>query len=77
VDSRGRVVGVAMGKLDTVKIMQGGGFLPEDINFAIHVSRLKPLGVQSQVTGQGTVGEMSLEDIYQRFIGSVVMVAGR
>jgi len=77
VDSRGRVVGVAMGKLDTVKIMQGGGFLPEDINFAIHVNRLKPLGVQSQVTGQGTVGEMSLEDIYQRFIGMVVMVAGR
>jgi hypothetical protein len=55
--------------------MQGGGFLPEDINFAIHVSRLKPLGIQSGVHGVGA--EMSLEDIYQRFIGSVVMVAGR
>jgi S1-C subfamily serine protease len=75
VDSRGRVVGVAMGKLDTVKIMQGGGFLPEDINFAIHVNRLKLLGIQSSVSGAG--GEMSLEDIYQQFIGSVVMVAGR
>jgi len=77
VDLRGRVVGVAMGKLDTVKIMQSGGFLPEDINFAIHVNRLTPLGVQSAGTEQGGLADMSLEEIYQRFIGSVVMVAGR
>lgn len=77
VDLRGRVVGVAMGKLDTVKIMQSGGFLPEDINFAIHVNRLKPLGVQSGSNEKGALADMSLEEIYQRFIGSVVMIAGR
>jgi S1-C subfamily serine protease len=77
VDLRGRVVGVAMGKLDTVKIMQSGGFLPEDINFAIHVNRLTPLGVQSEGNEQGALADMSLEEIYQRFIGSVVMIAGR
>lgn len=77
VDLRGRVVGVAMGKLDTVKIMQSGGFLPEDINFAIHVNRLMPLGVQSGGNEQGALADMSLEEIYQRFIGSVVMIAGR
>jgi serine protease Do len=76
VDSRGRVVGVAMGKLDTVKIMQGDGFLPEDVNFAIHAKRLMGMGlsIQSDTTNPR---EMSLEEIYQRFIGSVVMVAAR
>ena len=77
VDSRGRVVGIAMGKLDTVKIMQGDGFLPEDINFAIHVTRLKTLGVSPNVSLASTTREMSLEEIYQRYIGSVVMIAGR
>ena len=77
VDSRGRVVGIAMGKLDTVKIMQGDGFLPEDINFAIHVARLKTLGVSPNLSLASTTREMSLEEIYQRYIGSVVMIAGR
>jgi hypothetical protein len=77
VDSRGQVIGVAMGKLDIVKIMQGDGFLPEDINFAVHVQQLKGLGLPIQPASNTTNAEMSLEEIYQRFIGSVVMVAGR
>jgi len=76
VDSRGRVVGIAMGKLDIVKIMQGDGFLPEDVNFAIHIKRLSGLGVPIQPASHQPT-ELSLEEIYQRFIGSVVMVAGR
>jgi len=76
VDSRGRVVGIAMGKLDIVKIMQGDGFLPEDVNFAIHIKRLRGLGVPIQPASHQPA-ELSLEEIYQRFIGSVVMVAGR
>jgi S1-C subfamily serine protease len=76
VDSRGRVVGVAMGKLDLVKIMQGDGFLPEDVNFAIHIKRLTGFGVPMQPAANPPA-ELSLEEIYQRFIGSVVMVAAR
>ncbi|MDV7389905.1 hypothetical protein RZS08_01075, partial [Arthrospira platensis SPKY1] len=72
----GRIVGVAMGKLDLVKIMQGDGFLPEDINFAIHVNRLKPMGVNVQPAA-GSFPQKSLEDIYQTFIGSVVLIASR
>jgi S1-C subfamily serine protease len=76
VDSRGRVVGIAMGKLDVVKVMQGDGFLPEDVNFAIHIKRLSGLGVPIQPASHQPA-ELSLEEIYQRFIGSVVMVAAR
>jgi len=77
VNSRGQVIGVAMSKLDVLRIMQGDGFLPEDINFAVHVQQLKGLGLPIQPASNTTHPEMSLEEIYQRFIGSVVMVAGR
>jgi S1-C subfamily serine protease len=74
-DTYGRLVGIAVGKLDTVKMLQGSGFLPEDINFAIHVDRLRAIGL-SVVPGPRSPREMSLEDLYQQSIGSVVLVAG-
>ena len=72
----GRVIGIAVGKLDTVKILQGSGFLPEDVNFAIHSDRLKVVGVSVR-PGPKPIKELSLEELYQRSIGSVVMVAGQ
>jgi S1-C subfamily serine protease len=77
VDARGKLIGIAVGKLDIVKMMQDDGFLPEDINFAVHVNRLQGLGVSMQPASVIEAKEMPLEEIYQRFIGSVVMVAGR
>ena len=77
VDARGKLIGIAVGKLDIVKMMQDDGFLPEDINFAVHVNRLQGLGVSMQPASVVETKEMPLEEIYQRFIGSVVMVAGR
>lgn len=77
VDARGKLIGIAVGKLDIVKMMQDDGFLPEDINFAVHVNRLQGLGVSMQPASLVEAKEMPLEEIYQRFIGSVVMVAGR
>jgi hypothetical protein len=72
-----RALGVVVGKLDIVKMMQDDGFLPEDINFAVHVNRLQGLGISMQPASMVETKEMPLEEIYQRFIGSVVMVAGR
>jgi serine protease Do len=77
VDARGKLIGIAVGKLDIVKMMQDDGFLPEDINFAVHVNRLQGLGVSMQPASVVETKEMPLEEIYQRFIGSVVMVAGK
>jgi len=74
-DTNGRVIGIAVGKLDTVKMLQGSGFLPEDINFAIHSERLKVVGL-TVTPGQKSGKELSLEELYRQSIGSVVLVAG-
>ena len=73
-DMRGNVVGITVGKLDTKKIGEDQGFLPEDVNFAIHVDRLpKMLGISASDTQQRE--ELSAEALYQSMLGKVVMVA--
>lgn len=74
-DQVGNLVGIAVGKLDLVKIMQGEGFLPEDVNFAIHSERIGQLGITTKVNGAGGKA-LSLEELYQQYIGTVVMIAG-
>ena len=74
-DQAGNLVGIAVGKLDLVKIMQGEGFLPEDVNFAIHSERVGQLGITTKVNGAGSK-TLSLEELYQQYIGTVVMIAG-
>ena len=74
-DQTGNLVGIAVGKLDLVKIMQGEGYLPEDVNFAIHSERIGQLGIATRMNGaSGKV--FSLEELYQQYIGTVVLVAG-
>ena len=74
-DQTGNLVGIAMGKLDIVKIMQGEGFLPEDVNFAIHSERIGQLGITTNMNStRGKI--LSLEELYQQYIGTVVLVAG-
>ena len=75
-DTQGNVVGVATSKLDLVEILQGDGYLPEDINFAIHSERLKSLGIDIKLTQENRGKELRLDELYELFIGSIVMVAG-
>lgn len=42
-DEAGNVVGVVVGKLDAIKIVQATGELPQNINFAVKVSRVREL----------------------------------
>jgi serine protease Do len=73
-DMRGNVVGITVGKLDTKKIIEDQGFVPEDVNFAIHVDRLpKTLGIAGGSSEQNM--ELTAEELYQAMIGKVVMVA--
>jgi serine protease Do len=74
-DQAGNLVGIAVGKLDLVKIMQGEGFLPEDVNFAIHSERIGQLGITTRMNGASGKA-LSLEELYQQNIGIVVMIAG-
>lgn len=74
-DMAGNVVGITVGKLDTKKIQEEQGFVPEDVNFAIHVDRLpKMINAQFDAKDLSAV-ELSAEDLYQAMIGKVVMVA--
>lgn len=74
-DMAGNVVGITVGKLDTKKIQEEQGFVPEDVNFAIHVDRLpKMINAQFDAKDVSAV-ELSAEDLYQTMIGKVVMVA--
>jgi serine protease Do len=74
-DMTGNVVGVISGKLDSKRFQQEQGFIPEDVNFAIHVAKLSN-AMDIQLNGIQTIRkEMSLEELYQQMLGKVVMVA--
>lgn len=73
-DMRGNVVGITVGKLDIKKIGDDQGFLPEDVNFAIHVDRL-PKMLNISATNEEQRNELSAEELYQSMVGKVVMVA--
>lgn len=74
-DLSGRVVGITVGKLDTKKFQDEQGYMPEDVNFAIHVDRLPPIA-NVQVDNSPARGqELGTEALYQAMLGKVVMVA--
>lgn len=74
-DLSGNVVGITVGKLDTKKIQDEQGFIPEDINFAIHIDRLPPI-VNIRMESKEPIGhDMDTEQLYQAMLGKVVMVA--
>ena len=74
-DMAGNVVGITVGKLDTKKIQEEQGFVPEDVNFAIHVDRLPTIINAAFDTKEASSIELSAEELYQTMIGKVVMVA--
>lgn len=74
-DLNGNVVGITVGKLDSQKINQEQGFVPEDINFAIHVDRLPPMARVALKSEGVSDKPVSPETLYQLMLGRVVMVA--
>lgn len=75
-DRQGRLIGIAVGKLDSADIVAKGGPPPEDINFAIKAGRLLAfLGVQP--AGDDAGAEMDLEELYRQMLPRAVLVAGR
>ncbi len=74
-DLYGNVVGITVGKLDTKKISQEEGFIPEDVNFAIHIDRLPAIANAQRRTVDSKEAPLSPEDLYKLMLGRVVMVA--
>ncbi|EME70870.1 trypsin-like serine protease, partial [Paramagnetospirillum caucaseum] len=73
-DRTGRLIGIAVAKLDTAELRSRSGITAEDVNFAIKSSRvLRFLGRSGG--GKAAGGEMSLEDLYQSMLPRVVLIA--
>ena len=74
-DMAGNVVGITVGKLDSKKIQDEQGFMPEDVNFAIHIDRLPKITNASIDGKEPNTVELNTEELYQVMLGKVVMVA--
>jgi serine protease Do len=75
-DRRGRLIGVAVAKLDTTSVYEKKGHLPEDVNIAVKASRLLNfLKLPANDHTRSTGPEISLEELYQVMLAKVVMVA--
>ncbi|MCH7486919.1 MAG: trypsin-like peptidase domain-containing protein [Proteobacteria bacterium] len=74
-DRVGNVIGVAVAKLATTKFYEKTGILPEDVNIAIKISRVFDLLNKAAPPDRPSGGrEMSLEDLYQVRLPSVVLI---
>lgn len=76
-DRRGRLIGVAVGKMDTAEIMKKSGTLPEDMNFGIKAGRVVRFLGKPMASEKATTQEMSLEDLYQQMLPRAVLIAAR
>lgn len=73
-DRQGRLIGIAVAKLDTTAIYEEKGNLPEDINIGIKVSRLiRFLNISGNIIHPRSP-EVSLEDLYKDMLSKVVLV---
>jgi len=77
VDDQGRLIGIVVAKLDTLKYAEKHGQIPEDVNFAIRPSLLIRLlsGLQQKVSEiSHGFDQMDAESIYELMLPSVVLV---
>jgi serine protease Do len=74
-DRKGRLIGIAVAKLDTTAIYEKKGILPEDVNIGIKVSRLLSFLNKSGGGNRSVASEVSLEELYQDMLPKVVLVA--
>lgn len=68
----GDLIGVAVGKLDATFFLEQSGFIPEDVNIAITIDRVKRF-VNSSKPSQNSQ-KLDLVDLYEIKLPSVVMI---
>lgn len=75
-DDRGNLIGVVVSKLDALKIYEKRGFMPEDVNQAIKISRVFELmGWDGGTESSAVTAPMTYEDLYQAMLPKVVIIA--
>jgi S1-C subfamily serine protease/thioredoxin-like negative regulator of GroEL len=74
-DRRGNLIGVAVAKLDKTGYFEKKGYLPEDVNFAVKISRVFDLLQRNAPNGsQLATQDIDLEELYEAKLASVVLV---
>lgn len=76
-DRQGRLIGIAVGKIDRADIVAKGEPAPEDINFAIKAGRLLAFLGAPPAQDETAGAELGLEELYQQMLPRAVLVAGR
>jgi serine protease Do len=74
-DRYGRLIGVVVAKFDKTSFYEAQGYLPEDVNIGIKISRVLSLLNESSQESGLPGGKIDLEDLYQSMLASVVLVA--
>ena len=77
VDDQGRLIGIVVAKLDTLKYAEKHGQMPEDVNFAIRPSLLMRLlnTLQQKVSDSSPgLARMDAESVYELMLPSVVLI---
>ena len=74
-DRRGNLIGIAVAKLDTTAYFKKKGYLPEDVNFAVKISRMFELVHQEVPDGSQLASvDRDLEALYEMTLPSVVLI---
>jgi S1-C subfamily serine protease len=76
-DRAGRLIGVAVAKVDVASIFEKRGFLVEDMNLGIKAGRILHFLGQSARAASEPGPELTLEDLYQEMLPRVVLIAGQ
>jgi S1-C subfamily serine protease len=75
-DKRGRLLGVAVGKADSVKVFEKTGTVVEDMNIGIKGGRILAFLGKSP-SRETEPPEMSLEDLYREMLPRAVLIVGQ
>lgn len=74
-DRRGNLIGVAVAKLDKTAFFEKKGYLPEDVNFAVNISRVFDLLERNAPDGSQLADQdKNLEELYEIKLPSVVLI---
>ncbi|WP_135075155.1 serine protease [Terasakiella sp. SH-1] len=76
-NKQGALIGIAVAKLDVMGVYEERGHLAEDMNLAIKANSLRDLIASKPTPTTALPQNMSLEDLYQRMLPSVVLIASK
>ena len=76
-DKYGKIVGIVTGKVDSEKVLENEGFMPEDINYAVKTDRVLSFLKQPINASLGNAYEYDPASLYKHMRSAIVLVVGQ